>query len=529
MSNVKPGHVFMRVGKYFSFDVIIFVFLASLLILAGRTRLFRDPGTFFHIAAGEYMLNSGRLIYHDMFSFTKYGEDWVAHQWLGELIMALMHRVGGLDALLVMTVSAVALLYSWLALKIYKSGMNEVLGTLILMIAFAASSHHFHIRPHILSILILAITFGKLCDVEFNRASMKTLFWLMPLFIVWTNIHGGVLGGLLTLTIVAVGWTISGAFYIEGPVKNRRDILLLWLMVASCVGTILINPYGIALPKTWFAILKSSTIREVMQEHASLITLMSHAESSPFSVTAPLLLCGALYGLFLAGLPRQKIRIVYFIPIMWFIMALSSIRHGPLFAVLAVIAMADMFPYLVWVDRAAKRGIVTLTLQDVTPLPIKWPKIQIVLLLIIIGCISIYSASIKSRWDDWQLAKLDAAYWPVEHLPRLKSIEKAVPAGSTIFNDMLFGGFLIYQTPGLRVFIDDRWELYGDEFVLAYLNAGKNEFILWEQKYRFEYALVKSTSRFNTYLDAADNWHVIEKTEDIILYKRKTTASLSKS
>ena len=38
---------------------------------------------------------------------------------------------------------------------------------------------------------------------------------------------------------------------------------------------------------------------------------------------------------------------------------------------------------------------------------------------------------------------------------------------------MLFGGFLIYHTPGFRVFIDDRCELYGDEFMVKYVKAGR--------------------------------------------------------
>ena len=36
---------------------------------------------------------------------------------------------------------------------------------------------------------------------------------------------------------------------------------------------------------------------------------------------------------------------------------------------------------------------------------------------------------------------------------------------------MKFGGFLIAYTPGLRVFIDDRCELYGDDRLIEYGRA----------------------------------------------------------
>ncbi len=68
-------------------------------------------------------------------------------------------------------------------------------------------------------------------------------------------------------------------------------------------------------------------------------------------------------------------------------------------------------------------------------------------------------------------AVLDRRCWPVNLLPELRAYEREHPSGTPIFNEMLFGGFLIYYTPGLRVFIDDRCELYGDEGLQAYAEA----------------------------------------------------------
>jgi len=67
------------------------------------------------------------------------------------------------------------------------------------------------------------------------------------------------------------------------------------------------------------------------------------------------------------------------------------------------------------------------------------------------------SAQLPSTAQKW--VKLDGAHWPIELLPELQAIEKSCPRGTPIFNDMLFGGFLMYHTLGFRVFIDDRYEL----------------------------------------------------------------------
>ncbi len=94
------------------------------------------------------------------------------------------------------------------------------------------------------------------------------------------------------------------------------------------------------------------------------------------------------------------------------------------------------------------------------------------------------SAQLPSTEQKW--VKLDGAHWPIEILPELQAIEKSRPRGTPIFNDMLFGGFLIYHTPGLRVFIDDRCELYGDEFMIKYVKAERSDYEAWGKAYRFD-------------------------------------------
>jgi len=88
----------------------------------GPARLFRDPGTFFHIRVGEYILTSGHLPQIDIFSFTFEGKPWVAHQWLGEYIMALINRISGLDGLLLVTATLLAYLFAWISYRLVRSG-----------------------------------------------------------------------------------------------------------------------------------------------------------------------------------------------------------------------------------------------------------------------------------------------------------------------------------------------------------------------------------------------------------------------
>ena len=77
---------------------LIFVALWLLLLLAGRSAMLHDPGSFWHVVAGQRMLATGQVLREDPFSFTFAGRPWVADQWLAECGMAAVHRLAGSSA-----------------------------------------------------------------------------------------------------------------------------------------------------------------------------------------------------------------------------------------------------------------------------------------------------------------------------------------------------------------------------------------------------------------------------------------------
>jgi hypothetical protein len=65
---------------------------------------------------------------------------------------------------------------------------------------------------------------------------------------------------------------------------------------------------------------------------------------------------------------------------------------------------------------------------------------------------------------------------------------------------MLFGGFLIYHTPGLYVSIGDRCELYADEGLLAYMEALEHDpaqLDRWTRDDGFDLTLTATGSGFD--------------------------------
>jgi hypothetical protein len=485
---------------------------------SGRSRLLGDPGTYWHTATGRLICSTGRLPHADPYSFTFGGEPWVAYEWLAECAMAAVHDgIAGLDSLLLATVTVLASLFAWVAHRLLRSGLHWMPTALLVVLAIAVGAGHLLVRPHIATIVFLGVTFAVLCDVEAGRTGLGRLFWVVPLFIVWTNAHGGVLGGLATLALVVAGWFVLALFGKSSPASGPRPALVLGLLILGCGLSILANPYGLALPRTWLRIMESPVPPRLIIEHGP-----AELGGSQF-----VLICavGVVYGLTLAGTwPRQP-RITWLIPLVWLGLALARVRHAPLLGIMAILAMAEILPYSRVARWLARSGRDLYRFPDFTAgcaVRCAWrPMVVPALVVALAILLQTAGARVPLLGQGW--AKLDPQIWPIELLPQLRLCEQAHSRGARIFNDYRFGGFLIYFTPGLKVFVDDRFEVYGDRWLLNFAEARQNhpEWVeSWARQYQIGLALVETGSPFDQYLESAPGWVVLGHSEPATLYRR---------
>jgi hypothetical protein len=503
--------------KYWCPESVLFLGLWLGLMILGRSQLFRDPGTLWHVAVGERILSSGRFVTTDPFSYTCAGRTWIARQWLAEGTMALVHRVGQLDGLLLATATLLAALYTWAAHRLIRAGIHWLLAILLMALALGASTFHFHPRPHLATLALLGWSFALLCDFEADRIPLKRLFWLVPAFLIWTNAHDGVLGGLATLGLTVAGWGLARGIGAIGPIKPNRQLLPLAALVVLCGLTIVMNPYGLEGPRAWLALVGSPLLPRLIDEHGPLLSRS----------TGPMIL--PLAGVYLAvllGVPPRRYRVTWLVPLFWLGLAFTRIRHGPLFAITALVALADLLPRSCWAAWLVRSGsdLYRPPAPDLAPrragLDLRPALIPVGVVLTSL-VLQLAGARVPVIGRGW--ATLDRRYWPVDLLPELRAYEREHSQGTPIFNEMLFGGFLIYHTPGLLVFIDDRCELYGDEGLLAYANALEHDpaqLDRWASDYGFDLALTAPGSGFDRYLRRPRGWTLVRETEAACLYRR---------
>ncbi len=550
--------------RYLPYPVLLFLILWIGLLIVGRASLFADPGVFWHTVLGSDVLNGLHLTTRDTFSYTYAGQPWLSLQWLAEWGMAAAHAWGGWDTMLLATATLLAAFYTWLGARLTRCGLHPLLASAAVLTTIAASSHHFHARPHLGSIIFLGLTFGLLCDVEAGRVRPVRMLWLVPLFVLWTNVHGGVLAGVASLGLVVAGWTAwqaasaisrrrgwlapGGAF--PSPLTSPGQLVLAWLVVATCAAAMLVNPYGTAMLEAWLTILRMP-LTGLIVEHR------------PLAITSPVGILTAALGLAYAALlidtlrhrGWQYARITWLLPLVWLLLAWSRIRHGPLFAAVGAIAFAELLPYSRLATWLAQFDLFTAAAQGEAgdqrkPMQAQPPArtavfktaafcqasvipVGLVILALILQHLRVLMPVLGANW-----ARLEGARWPVALLPELKDLEAeaiarrnaALAAGLPVsgaplrlFNALDYGGFLIYYTPNLKTFIDDRCELYGTEFLSRYVEAeqGRGELLeAWDQQYGFDAALVHAGSPLDRYLAQAPGWELVRRAESGALYRR---------
>ena len=488
-------------------ESFLFLALWLFLLLAGRSAMLRDPGSFWHVAVGEKMLSTGQILRSDPFSFTFAGRPWVADQWLAECGMAAVHRLAGWDGLLLLTAALLAGVYTWIAARLLRGGLHPLPTGLLVALTLLVGSSQFHVRPVVLTIGLLAVTFAWLVDVEAGHKRLRGLWWLVPLFILWTNLHGGVLGGMGTVGLCAAGWCAAWALGNTSPVRTMGDAVQLVVLLVAIITAAVINPYGLGLPEAWLKTL-AMPLPDLINEHARL------ALSEPIGWATLFLATG--YLAVLVGVLPARPRVTWLVPLVWFVLTLLRVRNAPLFGVTAAVALADMLPHSrvgKWLERRAMLG---------TPRPSRGWRAAVLPLVVVAAAVGLQLAGFHVPVIGRGWARFDSACCPVGLLPELDRINRSAKEGERIFNDMNFGGFLIYSAPRLRVFVDDRCSLYGGRFLQAYDYARREDptrLDRWRRQYGFRHALVETGGPFDRRLAVTPHWTPVACTPAATLYR----------
>ncbi len=502
-------------------DIVFTVLFLTLAFGSLAPRLLGDADTGWHIVNGERILETRSVPHTDPFSYTLAGQPWYAWEWLYDVLAGELHRRAGMNGVVLLSALLIALafatLFRWTLARTGR--LLSVAGLLVL--SLMASSIHFLARPHLASWL-LVLVFWRILDDYVSRpgGAQYRLLGLPLLMLLWVNVHGGFLLGLVLAGIYLLGEAWRARFDGDGQERAQAKLRMRWLgrVLALLFLATLVNPYGLSL---WTHIYRYLSNRYFMDHIQEFLSPNFHGAAEK-SFAAILLICVAALALHCRKLTPARLLLILFSVYS----GLYAARNIPFAAMLLTVTLA---PIIAETLAGAARAT---------------PSVPASRLLARVDAFSAHMGSMELRFRGHVLPCLAVALgiWVGAHHGRLGARQlmsaefnpAKFPAGAAnylansgirqqVFSPDSWGGFLIYRLyPNFRVYMDDRHDFYGEQFVKDYVKVRDVE-PGWQEvlaRWKVNYVLIKPASALANTLEEMPEWRTAYRDNAGVVFAR---------
>lgn len=401
-------------------------------LFAMAMRPVTDPDVWWHLKTGELIATTHHVPHTDPFSYTRAGQPWVNHEWLSDwAIFSVYEKVGlaGLDAVFAFVVTAA------LFLAFLRSRGRPYIAGLFTIWGAVASAPSWGVRPQMLSLLLASVFLSILDRTE---ARPYTAWWMVPLMLLWVNLHAGYALGILLIIVVMAGKFVEAILVRAEWKELRAQIRILGLVATACVAIVPLNPNGAKLYSYPFTTLRSNAMQAYIAEWFS-----PNFHAAKF---VPFLLMLLATVVFMAISPRRLKLSPLLLLLITAWMALDAARHIPIFVLVAVPILSELAePLLAPGSTRKNRGRFTL----------HWFNYAALAAFLVFTLVRVRTVVQVIPVEENKNFPADATRFIEAH---------ALPG--PLLNHYNWGGYLIWKLyPEYRVFIDGRADVYGDDFM----------------------------------------------------------------
>jgi hypothetical protein len=428
-----------------SIPAFVFGLLALLVPIGLQTPVLNSDGDLArHLAHGRYMLEHGKLIRDDPFSFTRQGEAFVGFEYGSQLLYALAERFGGLPAVALLAGILIGAAYGLLARLLLKQGVEPLLAYVAVALAVVLGIGHWTARPHLFSFVAVVLLLGLL-----ERRPRAAVPLTAALFAVWANVHGGFLYGWI-LTGLYLAGSVAEQLWSGDKAAWRERVRDYAGMLAAATLVTLANPYGPALHRHLFGFFGKPFLLDNTAEFSS----PDFHEPGARLFLAVLLLSVAA----LALAARRPTLPRLFVICAGVALGLVSVRNIPLFGLTAVPLLAlhldsswRRLPYL----RGLRTRFAATAGRTST-----WPWVGLALVLV---CL------LGANRGDVGWGRLIAGHFDPTIFP-VSAVQQARRDGlqGRLFSEFTWGGYVVYAWPEQRIFIDGGTDFFGEDLFREY-------------------------------------------------------------
>ena len=488
------------------------IWITFLAVFAMAARISVDTDTWWHLRAGEWMVENRQILQVDYFSHTRYGEPWRYPGWLVEILMYWMYRLAGPGGLNLWTAGMVTLAFAFVWRV--QSG-SPYLRAFITVLAAAVSGVYWAARPYLVTFLLAALFLYILERWRWRgEPKYERRLWLLPpLMILWANSHGGFITGFLLLAVYLVGetWGWMSAVILrwrspnypreQGQQHARRLRKLGWITLFSLVAACL-SPVGPRLLLYPFQTVEIAALQAYIQEWQA--PDFHNLNVQPF-LWLLLLSLGAV------GASRRRLALTDFLLLAGFAyLGFLAARNIALFALAAPPVLSRHAGHALSVTG---RVLHLKPLEGATPARLR--RLNVILLGVVCLAVLVKLASVVP-------AAANADYFSQKlPLAAVQAVGQSAPPGK-LFNSYNYGGYLVWALRDYPVFVDGRTDLYNDEIISEWLAAVRAE-PGWEdilESRGVGVILIEPEMPLASVLEHQSGWKELYRDELAVVYER---------
>jgi hypothetical protein len=419
--------------------VLLYSFPALMFI---RAFYIVDPDIWWHLRAGQWILQHHTVPVTDPFSFYGADKPWTEYSWLFDTAMAAAYGRLGLVSIALYEIAVrvgltVALFHTvrnllpgfWRAAALTSAAiftMTRVIGP----------------RPGMLTILFVIVLFDVLLSAV--ATGRTRLLWLLPpMFALWANWHIQFVYGLFVLGVFAAEPLVNKMFRYRPAGESALPPVWLWLTLGASAAATLLNPYGAKVYSTVFLYAGQTRVYNQISEFLAMNF------RQPQHYLAVLLVLGAALAI---GWRRNARPLWLIFLLAASVLAFRSVREIWFLAVISVCVIADGWPSPA--DRVLR------------PSPFRSRAlVGIWVLALLIAASRHYGLSNDALEIQTAGAFPEAAvrYIELHHLD------------GPLLNDLSWGGYLVWRLPHLPVALDGRTNVHGEDRILRFSNLWKGK------------------------------------------------------
>ncbi len=439
---------------------LLLILLASVTF---RARLaVRDPDIWWHLETGNWILQHHAVPFVGIFSRTAAAHPWIAYSWAYEVLMSCAYSWFGLVGFAmfgILLTTAVAFILFWM---LHRLSGNFWLAWILALIGNFVFLFSLMPRPVFVTMILFMVTLTFLLESQ-RTGCMRLLWWLPLVFALWANVHIQFIYGLASVGLfvgINLLQRLASRFGVELGFIQPPTLPLSGLIgvTFACFAATFIGPYTYHLYPV-VAEYATQPVPYSMIQELQALTFTSIEQFVLVLLTAS--------AFFAVGWQRKLDLFKLSLLIAATIIAFRSARDAWFVAICAVMFLADLRARQDSTKQASPK-------QD---LPKEVPRKPVLNLPELAGVAAVLAIGmlLLARDTGFNTRDLDRAIsreYPVDAANFVRQNSFSGP----LYNNLDWGGFLIWYLPQYPVAIDGRTNLYGDQMnMLMYKSSGGDE------------------------------------------------------